>query len=88
MVRRWKHTSYKKLKEFGLFSMKKRRYRENLAADFYFFMGDYSKDITSLLSEVYSKQTKATATRCNEVTQNQTTQQGWLNTRTGCPGRL
>lgn len=46
---------YKKVKEFGLFSMEKGRSREDLAAEFYFLMGDYSEDITRLLSEVYSK---------------------------------
>lgn len=47
--------------------MEKRRSREDIIADFYFLMGDYSEDITRLLSEVHSKQTKATVTSCNEI---------------------
>lgn len=56
IARRLKHTLYKKqLKEFGLFSMEKRRSSEDVIANFYFLMGDYSEDISRFLSEVYSK---------------------------------
>lgn len=58
MVRRSKYMLFKKqLKVFGLFSMEKGRSREDLNADLYSLMRDYSDDITRLLSEVYSKWT-------------------------------
>lgn len=42
MARRLKHTLLynKQLKEFGLFSMEKRRSREDVITNFYFLMGE------------------------------------------------